>query len=135
MRIRSWAVGVVSAAAVVAGVVAVQSGIAGTAALPVLPHRTPASGDGAELPAPVEVGAPPSAGPVRTPADRVVVVAPERRPAPVVRHPTKRPAPVAADKGDKDSADRSGKGPGPKPEPDPKPKPDDKAGKGDGHEG
>ena len=70
MSVRSWAVGVVSAAAVVAGVVVVQSGIPGTAALPILPHRAavpaPAAG-GTELPAPTEAGAPPAAaGMVRT---------------------------------------------------------------------
>jgi hypothetical protein len=97
MSVRSWAVGVVSAAAVVAGVVVVQSGIPGTAALPVLPHRAAApapAADGTELPAPTEAGAPPpAAGMVRT-VSRASV--PQRRTA----VPTARPP------------DRSGKGSG-----------------------
>jgi hypothetical protein len=121
MRVRSWAVGVVSTAAVLAGVVVVQSGIAGTAALPVLPHRAgggPAASSGnAELPAPTEQGARlPAAGTVRdgTPATRtVVVVSGARRPAPAAHPPAKRPDPRAAsDKSGKDSPDQPAEGPG-----------------------
>jgi hypothetical protein len=82
MSVRSWAVGVVSTAAVVTGMVAVQSGITGTAALPILPHRTVAPAvpaDGAELPAPAEVGAPPpGAGTVHEVPVARAAVGPER---------------------------------------------------------
>ena len=135
MRVRNWAVGVVSTAVVVAGVVAVQSGIPGTAALPVLPHRADAPvapGGGAELPAPAEVGAPPpGAGAVRTaPAGAGVMdVLPGHRPA-AAHRPGKRPRPPGgkADdgKGAKDSPDHSGKDSDPRPAPD---------GKGGGHSG
>jgi hypothetical protein len=120
MSVRSWAVSVVSTAAVLAGLVVVQSGIAGTAALPVLPHRaggapSASSGD-AELPAPAEQGAPPpAAGAVRdgTPAGRtVVVVSGDRRPAPAAHPPAKRPEPhVRSDKPAKDSPDQPAKAP------------------------
>ena len=65
MSVRGWAVGVASTAAVVAGLVGIQSGIVGTAALPILPHRAvaPSVPGGAELPAPAEVGAPPPSRP------------------------------------------------------------------------
>ena len=100
MSVRSWAVGVVSAAAVVAGVVVVQSGIPGTAALPVLPHRAAApapAADGTELPAPTEAGAPPPAARVVRTVSRVLprLSVPQRR----TTAPTARP-------------DRSGKGSG-----------------------
>ena len=85
MSVRSWAVGVVSTAAVVAGVVVVQSGIPGTAPLPILPHRTVAPAPvvgGAELPAPAEVSAPPpGAGAVHEASVARAAVLPERRPA------------------------------------------------------
>ncbi len=118
MSVRSWAVGVVSTAAVVAGVVAVQSGIPGTAALPILPHRTVASTPavgGAELPAPAELSAPPpSAGAVhQAPLARAALV-PERRSA--ADRPEKRTRHSGEDSADNagkgSKHDRSGKGPG-----------------------
>ena len=107
----------VSAAATVAGVVAVQSGVPGTATLPILPHRAvapAATAGGAELPAPAEVSAdvsaPPGAGVVRqAPAARAAVV-PERQPA--ADRPTKGPRHAGDTSGKGDRQDRSGKGPG-----------------------
>ena len=118
MSVRSWAVGLVSTAAVVAGVVTVQSGIPGTAALPILPHRAVAPAPlvgGAELPAPAEVIAPPpSAGAVHEVLLARVAVRPDRRSAanrPEQR--TRRSGEASDDKSGKGSKhDRSGKGPG-----------------------
>jgi hypothetical protein len=127
MSVRSWTVGVLSTATVVAGLVVVQSGIPGTAALPILPHRAVAPAPpGAELPAPAEVSAPPpAAGTVReAPVVRADVVSEQRsatdRPAKRARHAAEKP-----DKPDgpgdaggpgkdagKDSGKDSGKGPG-----------------------
>jgi hypothetical protein len=85
MGMRNWAVGVASAAAVVAGVVVVQSGISGSA-LPILPHRSAVSAadDGADLPAPAEVNAapPPAAGAVRQVASTRAAAAVPHPPAP-----------------------------------------------------
>jgi hypothetical protein len=105
MSVRSWAVGVVSTAAVVTGVVAVQSGIPGATALPILPHRAVAPAaptGGAELPAPAEISAPPPSAGAVTPVDRAGV-APERRSA--ADRPEKR-----AQESGKDSDKKSGKG-------------------------
>jgi hypothetical protein len=109
MSVRSWAVGVASTAAVVAGLVGIQSGIAGTAALPILPHRAvaPAPAGGAELPAPAEVSAPPpSAGTVQ----QATVVRAEvtQRSAP------DRPGRGAGkpDKSGNDGGDKAGEDPG-----------------------
>ena len=118
MSVRSWAVGVVSTAAVLAGVVAVQSGIPGTAALPILPHRTVAPAPvvgGAELPAPAEVSAaPPSAGAVHEASVARAAVLPERRSA--ADRPGKRTGHSGEDSHDNSDQgskhDRSGKGPG-----------------------
>jgi hypothetical protein len=115
MSVRSWAVGVVSTAAVVVGVMGVQSGIAGTSALPVVPHRAGAGAvpdSGAELPAPAEVSTPPpSVGAVRTaPADRVAaVVVPERRAAPAAHRSEKHSGEGSDDNSGKGSKDHSGK--------------------------
>jgi hypothetical protein len=112
MSVRGWAVGVASTAAVVAGLVGIQSGIVGTAALPILPHRAVASvPDGAELPAPAEVGAPPpSAGRVQQASVVSAEVAPEQRtgqrPPKRAEH-TGKPA-----KPDKDKDEKAGEGPG-----------------------
>jgi hypothetical protein len=114
MSMRSWAVGAVATAAVVAGVVVVQSGISGIAALPVLPHRTVAPavpGGGMELPAPAEVSAPPpSAGTVQeAPVVRAEVMANRSatdQPAKRVRHTDEKPA-----KTDKGAGKDGGKGP------------------------
>ena len=113
MNVRSWAVAAVSTAAVVAGVVVVQSGVAGTAALPILPHRAAAPASGTELPTPAEVrsaiSAPPSAGAVQqAPVSRPAAVpgqasADQRRPA-ADRHEN-RPS-------GKESRDRPGDGGG-----------------------
>ena len=116
MSVRSWAVGLVSTAAVVAGVVTVQSGIPGTAALPILPHRAVAPAPlvgGAELPAPAEVIAPPpSAGAVHEVLLARAAVRPDRRSAadrPERR--TRRSGEASGDKSGKGSKhDRSGKG-------------------------
>lgn len=115
MSVRSWAVGVASTAAVVVSLVGIQSGISGTAALPILPHRAPAApAGGAELPAPAEVSAPPpSAGTVQQEtvvrADVVQRVTPDRS-AQRVEH-TKEPGKSDSDKGAKAGKD-SGKGSG-----------------------
>ena len=113
MSVRGWAVGVASTAAVVAGLVTIQSGIVGTTALPILPHRAvaPSVPGGAELPAPAEVGAPPpSAGTVHEAPVVSAEVAPEQRtsqrPAKRAEHTGKRAKP------DKDKDDKAGEGPG-----------------------
>src|SRR5690349_24962454 len=81
MSVRGWAVGVASTAAVVAGLVTIQSGIVGTAALPILPHRAvaPSVPGGTQLPAPTEVGAPPRVGTVQPAPVVSAEVAPEQR--------------------------------------------------------
>ena len=112
MSVRGWAVGVASTAAVVAGLVAIQSGIVGTAALPILPHRAvaPAVPGGAELPAPAEVGArPPSAGTVQAPVVSAELAPEQRtgqRPAKRAEHTEKLAKP------DKDKDEKAGEGPG-----------------------
>lgn len=124
MSVRSWAVGVVSTAAVVAGVVVVQSGIPGTAPLPILPHRTVAPAPvvgGAELPAPAEVSAPPpGAEAVHEASVARAAVLPERRPA--ADRPEKRTRQSGEDSGDNSDQgskhDRSGKGAGHDPDQD-----------------
>ena len=105
---RNWAVGVVSAAAVVAGLVVVQSGISGST-LPILPHRSSAAAaDGPDLPAPTEAGAPPpAAGAVRpVPATRAAVAV---RPAPAQHHPAARPERPAKEPKGEDDGKHSGK--------------------------
>lgn len=116
MSVRGWAVGVASTAAVVAGLVAIQSGIVGTAALPILPHRAvaPSVPGGTQLPAPTEVGAPPRAGTVQPEPVVSAEVAPEQRTG---QHPAKRAEhagkPAKPDKGkDQKAGDDSGKDPG-----------------------
>lgn len=121
MSMRSWAIGVVSTAAVVAGVVVVQSGVSGIAALPVLPHRAVApavpSGGGADLPAPAEVSAPPpSAGTVQeAPVVRAETIANRTatdQAAKRVRHTDEKPAKTGKDAGkgpDKGSTKDAGK--------------------------
>jgi hypothetical protein len=133
MSVRGWAVGVVSTAVVLAGLVAVQSGIAGTSALPVLPHRVSAaqSGGDAELPAPTEPAVPPpAAGAVREPVTRTVVVVPDRGPAAAAHRAATRPGPPAGDsgKGPKDSPEQSGKDKEPKDSEKPAKHSDDRAG-------
>ena len=124
MSVRRWAVGVASTAAVVVGLVGIQSGIPGTAALPILPHRAvapAAPAGGAELPAPAEVSAPPpSTGTVH----RVSVVRAEAAPA---QRYTDRPAKRVGlakkpGKSDNDDGDKAGESPG------------HDSGKGSGHE-
>jgi hypothetical protein len=76
MRFRKMAVTAVSVAAAAAGVAAVQSGIPGTGALPVVRHAgEPSAPEGPGLPAPGEPAvAPPSVGAVReAPAATTVV--------------------------------------------------------------
>jgi hypothetical protein len=130
MGMRNWAVGVVSVAAVVAGVVVVQSGISGSA-LPILPHRSAAAAaeDGPDLPAPAEVSAPPpAAGAVRQVPATGAAVAVRHGPAvarPRAQDPAARPAPSAKEpkerKGEDSGKDsgkddgRSGSGKGEKP--------------------
>jgi hypothetical protein len=119
MNVRSWAVAVGSTTAMVAGVVAVQSGISGTAALPILPDRAAAPAapaGGAELSAPAETSVPPpGAGTVR----QATVV-----------HAAAMPQPRSAAHRNPASADR----------PDRRSRPsgdgsDDRSGTGDGHDG
>jgi len=108
-----------STAVVLAGVVAVQSGIAGTSALPVLPHRASAahSSSDAQLPAPAEPTVPPpAAGEVREPAPdtRGVIVPDPGRAFAAHRRPATRPGSRDKDDSGKDSPDRSGKAKDPK---------------------
>jgi hypothetical protein len=117
MGVRSWTVGVMSTAAVVTGVVAVQSGIPDPTALPILPHRAvaPAAAGGSELPAPVEVSAPsPGAGTVQqAPVARAEVVSQRRSAADLPATDLRHSGGDADERSDEaDRHDRSGKGPG-----------------------